>query len=265
MGDREEWASDGGSEPDPVADARPFPFADPLPVGSLEAPAADIVGALAPQLTPARRRRIARTVHYRSGNVALVLEHIHDEGNIAAVMRSAEAFGFGRLHLVPAPAGSLAPTGRDGGGRAPSRVTQGADKWLEVHVWPDIGRCLTALRAEGYAVWATALGRGRFELAGAARRAGVPLPRVALVLGGERNGVSTSALAHADINVQLPMRGLAQSFNVSVAAALAMQELSRHSPARYDRAQRRMLTAAYYTRSVPGAESILRQRTQSSR
>ncbi len=252
MGDREKRA------PDP----RPFPFDDPLPVGSQQAPASEIVAALAPQLTPARRHRVARAVHYRSGQVAVVLEHVHDDGNIAAVMRSAEAFGFGRLHLVPAPE---SPQGRAAGrraGRASARVTQGADKWLEVDSWPDIGSCLTALRGEGYAIWVTALGPRRAELSAAAGRAGAPLPAVAIVLGGERDGVSASALALADLSVQLPMRGLAQSFNVSVAAALAMQELSRHRPPRYGRRHRRVLTAAYYARSVPGAEAILRQRAQ---
>ena len=256
MVDGDEWAA--SSPPD----ARPFPFDDPLTVGAIKAASPCVLATLSPQLTPSRRRRIARAIHYRSGGVAVVLEHVHDTGNIAAVMRSAEAFGFARVHLVPAPPDHGTTDGRLGGisRRPAARVTQGADKWLEVEEWPDTPTCLAALRDAGYQIWATALGPQSLPLAtaAAAAAAGAPLPLTALLLGEERAGVSRDAITAADLAVRLPMLGLSQSFNVSVAGALAMQELRRYRPQRYDRAQRRVATAAYYARSVPHAEALLR-------
>ena len=97
------------------------------------------------------------------------------------------------------------------------KISQNADKWLDVHRWDSTGACLSALRAEGFAVYATHLGEGsrpRGELSFAGK--------VALVFGNEHRGVSAEALALADASYAIPMRGFVQSLNVSVAAAISI-------------------------------------------
>ena len=226
----------------------PFPLCEPLQVSSLRAPAAALIEILGPQLTPERRRRVAAVVHSRSYAVATVLEHLHDEGNIAAVMRSAEATGFPRMHLIPPPAGAPERANQ----RPPSRVTQGAEKWLDPTEWPDTDICLSALRRGGYTIWATSLALT------SARLADVPLPpRLALVFGAEHAGVSDAAVAAADLTVRLPIYGFSQSYNVSVAAALVLHDLRRRRPGGLTRAQRRTLTASYYVRSLRNADGVV--------
>ena len=73
-------------------------------------------------LTEQRLKKIERVVSQRSNSLIPVLENIYDRGNISAVMRSAEAFGFYDFHIIY----SVAPF------KESARVTQGADKWLNV-------------------------------------------------------------------------------------------------------------------------------------
>jgi tRNA (guanosine-2'-O-)-methyltransferase len=127
---------------------------------------------------------------------------------VNAVLRTCEAFGVQELHAVEGP---MKAYDRN------KKISQNADKWLDVRRWPGTRACLEHLRAEGFAIYATALGDGAGPLEA--------LPfggKVALVFGNERRGVSPEALALADARYAIPMRGFVQSLNVSVAAAVSL-------------------------------------------
>ncbi len=64
-----------------------------------------------------------------------------------------------------------------------------------------------------------------------------------IVLGAEKDGVSPQAIAAADLHVAVPMGGMVESLNVSVAAALILFE-----------AQRQRAAAGLYARCRLGAE-----------
>ena len=231
----------------------------------------EVVERLAPFVGEERQARIAEVVAARTVAVVPVLERAHDLGNVNAVLRSAEGLGVGAAHLVGLQGEAadwlarreLDATGPGGGrltgrlGRA-RRQSQGADKWLDLHVWPTPADALAALRARGYAVVATHLSA-----------AAVPIGAwdfsrpTALVLGAEAHGVSAATLAAADANVVIPVSGFAQSFNVSVAAALALyharedrlRRLGHHGDLSED--ERQTLAARYALRSVRRAEAVL--------
>jgi len=97
------------------------------------------------------------------------------------------------------------------------KISQNADKWLDVKRWRSTRECLAHLKAEGFSIYATHLEGGavpieRLSFAG----------KVALVFGNESRGVSDEALALADARCAIPMRGFVQSLNVSVAAAISL-------------------------------------------
>lgn len=230
----------------------PFPLSDPLSVDGRPVAAAAVVAALGPTLTAARRQRIDQVVAARTFAVAPVLEQVADAGNIAAVLRSAEGLGYGGVHLVPAAAG-----GRE---RTPSRVTQGADKWLLTRSWGSSAACVAGLRAAGYRIAATMPG-GR-SIAVADLDLGTP---VAIAFGNEHRGVSELLAAEADERVTVPMHGFSRSFNVSVAAAVVLAHLRDRLPREArawqpTAAQRLLLTAHFYLASQPHAASLLRRR-----
>lgn len=155
-----------------------------------------------------RKARIDRAVAQRTRTLTVVMEAFADPQNVNAVLRTCEAFGVQELHVVE---GIMKPYDRN------KKISQNADKWLDVVRWKDAGACLDSLRARDFAIYATHLGpesRPLAELSFASK--------VALVFGNERRGVSAEALSRADERYAIPMRGLVQSLNVSVAAAVSL-------------------------------------------
>lgn len=159
-------------------------------------------------LLPERRERIDRAVAERTRTLTVVMEAFCDPQNVNAVLRTCDAFGVQEVHVVEGP---MKPYDRN------KRISQNADKWLDVVRWKSTAECLDALKARGFAVYATHLDDGAVPL-GALSFA----PRVALVFGNESRGVSAEALARADARYLIPMRGFVQSLNVSVAAAVSL-------------------------------------------
>jgi tRNA (guanosine-2'-O-)-methyltransferase len=159
-------------------------------------------------LLPERKARIDAVVGHRTRTLTVVLEAFCDPQNANAVLRTCEAFGVQDVHVIQ---GLQKPFDRN------KKVSQNADKWLDVHRWKSTRECLAHLRAEGFAVYATHLGP-RSRALGELSFAG----KVALVFGNEHRGVSEDAVAMADAVYVIPMLGFVQSLNVSVAAAISV-------------------------------------------
>lgn len=102
---------------------------------------------------------------------------------------------------------------------------RGAARFLSLRQFESSDACVEALRAiQGLEIWTTDLGQGAKVLAHDAlwvRDKKLP-KHVALVLGTESTGVSDAFHAQADERVYLPMNGLQDSLNVSVATALTL-------------------------------------------
>lgn len=211
-------------------------------------PPATIVERLEPFLSEPRRARIKKVLEGRTNTVATVVEGLINVGNVSAVMRSAEALGFHRFHVVET-AGRF---------KRSSRTSQGADKWLDIHRWPDADSCVQALRADGYRIVVTHLSDSA-----------VPIDTIdftqktALVLGNEQSGVSQRMLALADTSCIIPMVGFSQSFNISVAAAVSLYHAYQDRVRRQGRQgdlsveEQDALRAHYYRLSVRRAEALL--------
>jgi tRNA (guanosine-2'-O-)-methyltransferase len=159
-------------------------------------------------LAPERKARIDEVVANRTRTLTVVMEAFGDPQNVNAVLRTCEAFGIQDVHAVEGP---MKPWDRN------KKITQNADKWLDVRRWRSTRDCLAHLKGEGFAIYATHLD--------ARARSLRSLPfagKVALVFGNEHRGVSADALAVADATYAIPMRGFVQSLNVSVAAAISL-------------------------------------------
>lgn len=210
----------------------------------------DVVAArLAEVLRPQRRARLEAALGGRTYAVVPVVEGLVDRGNVNAVMRSAEALGYQAFHLIQG----------DRRFKTSKRTSQGAEKWLDVYRWQTPAACAAHLRARGYQVVAMHLDEAARPI-----EAFDFTRRTALVFGNERDGLSPALLALADARCRLPMMGLAQSFNISVAAALSLYHAYRDRLARQGRhgdllpAERQVLRAAFYMRSVRRPDAYLR-------
>jgi tRNA (guanosine-2'-O-)-methyltransferase len=163
-------------------------------------------------LTPERRTRIQSVVDARLQSVTVVLDRLLDPHNVAAILRTAEGLGLCGAHVIAHEAAD---------GIAHRRVTQDAHKWIEVETHASGAAAAEKLRADGYEVWAGHLeGGGRLYT-------GLPADRpVALLFGNEHEGPSPATVRACTGTFRIPMAGFTQSFNVSVAAGIALASLA---------------------------------------
>ena len=182
------------------------------------------------KLTEARLAKLQRAARLRQTGLTVVIEDVFDPHNLGAIARSCDAFGVQDFHVIFEHTAEFDPKAA---GKNSSTAT---NKWLRYHKHYDCEAALRGLQAQGWQVVATALDDDAESL----YEADLCQPRLALLLGNERDGLTSKALALADRRLTIPMRGIAQSLNVSVTASLFLYEITRQ---RYERCPQ-LLTSA---------------------
>ncbi|MDM7325437.1 MAG: tRNA (guanosine(18)-2'-O)-methyltransferase TrmH [Thermus sp.] len=173
-------------------------------------------------MTEARRRRIEEVLRRRQPDLTVLLENVHKPHNLSAILRSCDAVGVLEAHAVN-PTGGV-PTFNETSG--------GSQKWVYLRVHPGIREAMAFLKERGFRIYATALREDAQDY-----RAVDYTKPTAILLGAEKWGVSEEALALSHGAIKIPMLGMVQSLNVSVAAAVILFE-----------AQRQRLEAGLYER-----------------
>lgn len=202
-----------------------------------------IVAALQPLLTPARWSKLVQVAAQRLLCRTLVIEELADPHNVSAVLRSADAFGIDRIHIVAGEQGL----------HAAHRVAKGAERWLDLRWHDDMSSCVSRLRREGFRIYAAAMNGqvGLSELAAS------PEP-VAIVFGNEHRGVRPETRALVDGLYSIPMVGFVESLNVSVAAAITLHALRTGEGAyAIGAAEQQEILARFLMRSVRDAAGIV--------
>lgn len=182
--------------------------------------------------TARRQERVRAVLAKRQPDLTVVLENIHDPHNVSAILRTCDAVGVLRVHAVY----SIEEAPR----RAFARQTSAsAAKWIDVVFHRSIAACYDELRRAGFTIFATALAPDSTSLY--ERDFTRPM---ALVLGNEMRGLSEEAVAQADGVIEIPLVGMVQSLNVSVACAVCLYEAFRQ----------RMAAGAYASASLDSEE-----------
>ena len=166
-------------------------------------------------MTRSERRieKIKRVLSHRQPDLTIVIENIHDPHNVSAVLRSCEAVGIMEVQMLY----NLEKFPRIG-----KKSSSSANKWLEWNKFKTVSDCYGKLRAEGFKIYATHLNSESVSLYD------LDLTRkVAFVFGNEHRGVSEEAMTKADGNFTIPMVGMIQSLNISVACAVSLYEAMR--------------------------------------
>lgn len=96
-------------------------------------------------------------------------------------------------------------------------VSMGAEKWLDIEVWDSTRECFNILKSRGYRIATTHLGKETVSI----YDMDWSYP-TAIVVGNENRGISEDALQLSDLHCSIPMNGMVDSFNVSVAAGIIM-------------------------------------------
>jgi tRNA (guanosine-2'-O-)-methyltransferase len=162
-------------------------------------------------LTDERKERFATVLANRTNHFTVAMEDIFQLHNTSAVMRSCEVFGVQELNVVEEKYGKSID----------KEIAMGAQKWVDVNRFESISSCIESLKSKGYQIIATTPHENDgllddFDIT----------QKSAFFFGTERNGLSEEVLKNADGFLKIPMVGFTESLNISVSAAITLQNLT---------------------------------------
>lgn len=163
-------------------------------------------------MTPERLVRIEEMLNKRQPDLTVCMEGVHKTHNLAAVVRTCDAIGVSDVHAVwkneemEVMGGSAA----------------GSQNWIDVHNYSKTTDAIAELKKQGMQVLVTNLSDTAVDF----REIDYTVP-TAIILGQEKFGASQEALALADQDIVIPMVGMVQSLNVSVACSVVLYEAQR--------------------------------------
>jgi tRNA (guanosine-2'-O-)-methyltransferase len=167
-------------------------------------------------MTPNRARRIRETLDRRQPDLRVITDSVHKGHNLSAIVRSCDAFGVLWMHSVVAADDF----------RTFRSTAMGSQRWVEILRHPGVDEAIGQVRAEGMQVVVAHLSDDAVDY----RQVDFTRP-TAILMGAEKQGPSETAIAMADRAVTIPMVGMVESFNVSVATAILLAEAFRQREA----------------------------------
>lgn len=168
-------------------------------------------------ITESRKEGFKRVLANRTKHFTVVCEDVYQLHNTSAVMRSCEVFGIQELNVVEYRFGK----------KIDKEIALGAEKWVDIHRYSNNQDCIDNLKSRGYQIIATTPHENDCML----EDFDITKPS-AIFFGTERHGLSEEVINQADGYLKIPMVGFTESLNISVSAAIILQNIStrlRHS------------------------------------
>ena len=165
-------------------------------------------------VTEKRKNLFKKVLEQRTRHFSIVLENIYQPHNSSAVVRSCDIFGVQDVHVIENTYSS----------KVSRHVARGSQKWLTFHRYSkdlnNTEECFDNLRSQGYQIIATTPHNDScylddFDIS----------KKSAFVFGVEKEGVSDYVKENADGFLKIPMVGFTESLNISVSAAIILQDV----------------------------------------
>ena len=161
------------------------------------------------EISARRKERLENTVSNRLDKLTIVAEGTHLRHNLSAIIRTAESFGLSSVHLISSEI------------QKTSGAAKGSERWIDLIIHNNTEQCFDYLKKDGYGIYVADFQDDSYT------PDTIPVNSpIAIVLGTELVGVSEKARTMADGSIIVPMYGLTQSLNVSVASACLLQRIS---------------------------------------
>lgn len=141
--------------------------------------------------------------------MAVITDFVHKGRNLSAIVRTCDAVGIGKLYSVISEQEYWAFNG----------TAKGSHQWVDVERKESFEAAALPLKEQGFSLIAADITESSIDY----RDVDYTKP-VVLVLGAEKRGISDIARASVDQFVTIPMAGMVESFNVSVAAGIILTE-----------------------------------------
>lgn len=162
-------------------------------------------------LTDKRKERFESVLANRTNHFTIAVEDVFQFHNTSAVMRSCEVFGIQEINIVEQRFGK----------NIDKEIAMGAQKWVDINKFGDISSCIQTLKDKGYQIIATTPHNDscllhEFDIT----------KKSALFFGTEKEGLSEEVMSKADGFLKIPMVGFTESLNISVSAAIIIQDIT---------------------------------------
>lgn len=162
-------------------------------------------------LTDNRKEKFLKVLQSRTKHFTIAVEDVFQMHNTSAVMRSCEVFGIQELNVIEQRYGKSID----------KEIAMGAQKWVDINTFDSVTTCVDTLKNKGYQIIATTPHDNDclmddFDISKPS----------ALFFGTERDGLSAEILQRADGFLKIPMVGFTESLNISVSAAIIIQNLT---------------------------------------
>src|SRR5690606_68382 len=161
-------------------------------------------------ITEERKQRFIEVLQYRSRHFTVAVEDVFQLHNTSAVMRSCEVFGVQELNVIEQRFGK----------RIDKQIAMGAQKWVDIIRHKDSLSCMDSLREKGYQIIATTPHNDSTFL----EDFDISKPS-AIFFGTKKEKLSEEVIQNADGFLKIPMVGFTESLNISVSAAIIIQNL----------------------------------------
>ena len=162
-------------------------------------------------LTENRKEKFLKVLQNRTNHFTVVVEDVFQMHNASAVMRSCEVFGIQNLNIIEQRFGK----------QIDKEIAMGAQKWVDITSFDTVGNCIDSLKNKGYQIIATTPHTNDCLL----ENFDITRPS-ALCFGTEKEGLSEEIMQKADGFLKIPMVGFTESLNISVSAAIILQNLT---------------------------------------
>jgi tRNA (guanosine-2'-O-)-methyltransferase len=162
-------------------------------------------------ITENRKEGFLRVLKNRTKHFTIAMEDVYQLHNTSAVMRSCEVFGIQELNVIEQKFGKSID----------KEIAMGAEKWVDIHRFNTVSECISNLKSKGYQIIATTPHNDSCLL----HDFDISKPS-ALFFGTERNGLSEEVMQQADGFLKIPMVGYTESLNISVSAAIIIQDVT---------------------------------------
>jgi len=159
-------------------------------------------------VTQERLEKMKKILYTRQWTLRVFMDYVYSPHNLSAIVRTCDAVNIGKLYYRHQKKIKLN-----------NEITMGAHKWIFHEYVDDIEEFYKNIKKEGYQIVVTMLDETSVDF----REVDYTKPTL-IVLGNEVDGVS---IKYADKKVIIPMYGMSQSLNVSVANAVILYEAQR--------------------------------------
>ncbi|WP_040282407.1 TrmH family RNA methyltransferase [Psychroserpens damuponensis] len=162
-------------------------------------------------LTEQRKARFEQVISQRTKHFTVATEDVYQLHNTSAVMRSCDVFGIQELHIVEEQ------NSKD----IDREIAMGAQKWVDLHRYHSVKTSLKDLKQQGYQIVATTPHENdsvlsEFDIT----------KKSCFFFGRETEGLSQEVINEADCFLKIPMVGFTESLNISVSAAIILQDVT---------------------------------------